>query len=771
MPTILNNLYPPVVRDVQPAFVRNSSKCRIYFSLSKYNSTEEIKNVQVSLVNQKTNQSALNASKYPSGIKIANLGINSQIQNDYKYYIDLTITNKTSTSDFITGYPGINQYYMVQLRFTSTQAPNPPSTGTGLDAWLYENRDYFSEWSQVLLIKAIEKPQITLAGLEAGVLKQLSSPPNQITGRLSFSNENETEYLKSYNIVIYETSAGISNPSYKTQQIYTNQYGSNEINCDIPYDFETNVSYGLALTYITNNLYTETLYYRFKIDSEPFIALNGEVSITPEEEDGSIKFDVNFEGTTPPAKSLLIQRASSRTNFKIWETLKTIPYNKNSLRSVWYDTTIESGVWYKYRIKQEQEDGLGRINETEEPIMCVFEHIFLTDEDKQLKIQFNPTIGDFKYNIMESQQITLGSKYPYVKRNGNNFFRSFSIGGLISAFMDDKDWYKIFYEDGKFRIENKKLSFTSPFETYNDSKDLYKEYNSENNINQYNDYIYEREFRQKVQDFLYKNNVKLFRSLTEGNILIKLQNVAFQPMDSLGRRLYSFTATAVEVDDFATTNFSKYSLINKYYYSYRKGTLTASFKPGESLISKYILKQPALAQYNPETFKIYRIDIQLSQAKNATFYLKTIDDPEMVQYETKLGLLNLRFGDEEPVEECYFYGIHLNDDQFTLTNEYYYKTSDIDSPIANGVYYIYYESNDAYKINHYITYDGDNGVLTTYEEETERKLDRNYILYVEGEYAKYIYYEGEWYPFSEDNVVMINTTGKITYYYEVREVN
>jgi hypothetical protein len=41
-------------------------------------------------------------------------------------------------------------------------------------------------------------------------------------------------------------------------------------------------------------------------------------------------------------------------------------------------------------------------------------------------------------------------------------------------------------------------------------------------ITEYNDYIYEREFRKKVYDFLYKHNVKLFRSTTEGNILIKL---------------------------------------------------------------------------------------------------------------------------------------------------------------------------------------------------------------------------------------------------------
>jgi hypothetical protein len=54
--------------------------------------------------------------------------------------------------------------------------------------------------------------------------------------------------------------------------------------------------------------------------------------------------------------------------------------------------------------------------------------------------------------------------------------------------------------------------------------------------------------------------VKLFRSTTEGNILIKLMNIDFQPMEVLGRRLYSFTASAVEVDEANIFNYDKYKI-------------------------------------------------------------------------------------------------------------------------------------------------------------------------------------------------------------------
>jgi hypothetical protein len=60
---------------------------------------------------------------------------------------------------------------MVQMRFTSIFASNPPSAGTGLDTWLFNNRSYFSEWSTISLVKGIEQPKISITSLEENVLK------------------------------------------------------------------------------------------------------------------------------------------------------------------------------------------------------------------------------------------------------------------------------------------------------------------------------------------------------------------------------------------------------------------------------------------------------------------------------------------------------------------------------------------------------------------------------------------------------------------------
>ena len=83
--SIVANLYPPVVLDAQPSFNRNNA-CRIYFALPVYNSYSDIKNVQISIVNQKTNLSEFSSSAYPCEIKLAAPQVDESITTNYKYY-------------------------------------------------------------------------------------------------------------------------------------------------------------------------------------------------------------------------------------------------------------------------------------------------------------------------------------------------------------------------------------------------------------------------------------------------------------------------------------------------------------------------------------------------------------------------------------------------------------------------------------------------------------------------------------------------------------
>ena len=74
------------------------------------------------------------------------------------------------------------------------------------------------------------------------------------------------------------------------------------------------------------------------------------------------------------------------------------------------------------------------------------------------------------------------------------------------------------------------------------------------------DYTYERDFRDRVMKFLYEDKVRLFKSPTEGNILVRLMDISFTPREELGRMIYDFSATAVEVDEFNAKNLSSYGI-------------------------------------------------------------------------------------------------------------------------------------------------------------------------------------------------------------------
>ena len=184
--------------------------------------------------------------------------------------------------------------------------------------------------------------------------------------------------------------------------------------------------------------------------------------------------------------------------------------------------------------------------------MVVPDDVFLNANGKQLRIKYDPRVENFQMKVSQTLIETIGSKYPYIRRNGNIGYKTFSLSGTITAFMD---------------LEQNLLQ-ASKNQVYGESADLYEQYNKDKNIKLYNDYIYERQFRKKVMDFLYSNDVKLFRSLTEGNILVKLMDISFTPNITLGRMIYSFSCTAYEIGDCTFSNYQKYNIaLGKYDYS------------------------------------------------------------------------------------------------------------------------------------------------------------------------------------------------------------
>ena len=589
----IKTLYPPLVNTYMPAFLRTSS-CRVYFSLSQYNNVSGINPdlVQVSVTNINTNISALRTAPSTKVDSTGNVIIDESDKNYYPlgifftslktiedgdvnfdgatHYIDIPPFILSETEGEEVPKFGLNQTYKVQIRLTSNSAtPFPKDNKKQVASWINNNLSNFSEWSRVTLIRGISKPTLVIKGfndMAKSDSNQSAIVANKLlqsfAGELTFEDKEEEEYLKYIRVKIYRTINRDEShaPVFDSGEIYTSEYSPNEFYYIIKYILEEAVQYTIVFDYMTINGYTpgeserEDLEFVVttisRSDESP---LNIKLITELDEENGRMKVSIRpHTASSLFLGNIVIRRASSEDGFRYWEDLHFLTFDGTiNLETDWYDYTIKSGVTYDYGIQRVNEKQLrGVIITAEKRIMAHFDDMYLGNENMQLKVRFDPKISSYKTTVLESKIETIGSKFPYFKRNANVKYRQFPISGLITQWCD---------KDGLFLNKEN---------IYGDMKPLYDKYNEENKIPQYQDFFYEREFREKVMDFLYADDAKLFRSTTEGNIIVKLMDISFTPNETLGRMIYSFSATAYEMADANIENYDKYKIqtIGEYQY-------------------------------------------------------------------------------------------------------------------------------------------------------------------------------------------------------------
>lgn len=585
-----SNLYPPIIDSYMPAYLNPTvynkwQKCRIYFALSSLNSAEDIKFAQLSLINQKTNKNALNEKRYPAGVKMVELLAPDTATG--LYYVDLCVGKASSEGDiYDIEKLETNQYYKVQIRFVSSSIPvniNPAEDASDEvkanaiysetvssssdkysyfktnSSWLSANIEYFSEWSTVCLIKGVSEPKFeftssVLQTLRADISKDVDVPANvPIIGNFGFNEATETDYLKSYRITLSNSD---SSTTYEDSGvIYTDNFNPNSINYVNKYLIEVGKVYTLRIDYTTSSLYNGTFSYKFSRKESDLIHFGATASAYLNREDNQIVIKVDFDSSQKDfVGNLVIKRTSSDTGFQMWDTIHKIPmatiHEVATKGYLWSDITVQSGKWYKYAIQWVNDSNRSGVLyskdiQIEKPVSLTLEDICIAGDSTQVKIKFDPKISSFNYKTVQSVTDTIGSQYPFIRRNGNINYKTFSISGLITRHMD----------------ENEMFASESSIYGGNDMVDLYKEYNQEYRINHYNDYTYEYMFRERVLDFLNDGKVKLFRSPAEGNILVMLSNISIAPNETLGRMVYSFTANATEVAAASVDNYVKYGIV------------------------------------------------------------------------------------------------------------------------------------------------------------------------------------------------------------------
>lgn len=654
-------LYPPQIPTYQNAFVL-TSKCRIYFSLSIYNSYKDIQNnAQVTVSNQNTNQSVLSLTKYPNEIKLCDVKIDNTKSSD-KYYIEI------EPEDLQDGFQ-INQYYKVQIRFTSADAPTPPDSAA-IDKWLVDNVDYFSEWSTVCLVRAISQPILTLQNLssssgEEGPSVGITTNTLDIVGSLTFKDSQESDSLSSYQIKLYDEDNNLLTDS---GIIYTSAYNNpNEINYTLKYTLENGSAYTVTIDIATNNYYYQTFTYNIIVIQTHENPLNALVVAENEKESGRIKLTIASTTTDTFQGSVIIRRTSNRSNFTIWEDIYTRVYpTKELINFTWYDCTVESGIWYNYSVQKKDVSGQrGEETYIEKPVLAYFEDMFLNAEKQQLRIRYNPAVSTMRQNVSEARAETLGSQYPIIRRNGYINYRSLNISGLITALDDFKD------------------IFTSKEELYGkEATSLYDDYNEEERITEYNDYILEREFREKVITFLYKDNIKLLRTLTEGNVLVKLMNISLAPQTTLGRMIYSFSAEAYEVAECSLDNFINYGIIeteedNIIFEQEEEETVTRKEVLGQ--IQDTISADTNIVELIKDKYETDAVSVELIQDIKFSFY----DDPYQIKEDPSGNLLPLAATDDQSLSIGLGYIVYINGKSMMVSEDGVYSLMDLDEMLTS----------------------------------------------------------------------------------------
>lgn len=556
-----NNLYPPLVETYAPTFlidsgITNQDVCIIPFSLSAYNTTEDIGEnaVQVIVSYQNTNKNALSLSEWPSGVMLTSANFKEDGRTG-----EIHIHKKDLENN---GF-NINQYYKIQIRFTGTKEvlvdgmsqsaiTNIPADH-GYDTWLTKFQAAFSEWSTVVLARGISTPQLNLYTFDkTQQITQFNTFNVHVAGELTFANPKETDSLKYYNIKLYsEDSIFVGDEIFATENIYNegNSYSKNEINYLFKYALKEGENYFLVLEYETETGFIQSQEYNFIILIDSSSERN-DIQIKAEEdnEEGRVKISLYKKtlSSFDTSSIIAISRANSKDGFGIWEdvhitTLKEVKDTK--LDYVWYDYTAEAGTLYKYAVQKINAIDTKRSlpNKTETLITLSPEYWFLVANNEQFKIKYNPKMSSYKHVVSEAKIDTIGSKYPFIKRNGYVEYRSFPISGTISITADEAE--TLFSKNEDYINDDGDYIAMDEYRVL----DLY-------------DINLEKQFREKVLKFLYRNDVKLFKSATEGNILVKLMDITFTPNSVLGNLIYDFTCTAHEIAEFNTENCNKYNI-------------------------------------------------------------------------------------------------------------------------------------------------------------------------------------------------------------------
>ena len=539
-----NYLFPPFMPSKQDGFVVNGEG-RVYFNLSPLNSIDQVEHLQLSLYRQDNNRNLLTDRTYTSS------GVSLNTRNSVLYYKKSEIKFSASKQMYYVVIPtleaplipaGLVAKIQIRLGTQTLRFANGAvydnSTGEEMtEVWNNTQINVLgmSEWSTISIIKTLSPFDSYIQNFNTGVVNNISTTVYTFVGITNLYNTNPKETIKSTRFVLFdfkgnqlEDSGAIIQP--ESQKLYNYHTFNKVLDPDTTYQvlFEVSTSSG----YTQSQLYDfavvledRDITYSIELNENYYGMSSEEISLTKTMVRLVVK-DAAYSDENLKPNTYLIRRASSKDNFETWIDLAELrcAIGTSELYATYNDIMVESGITYKYTVQPKMLNTSRLVVSDSVEATPVYEHTWLLGQNNAyLSIGFNLNLSNFKTVIKEAKIETIGSQYPFFVRNGDIKYREFSLSGLICQNMDATNSLRI----GEYE----------------------------------NRHIQERMFRDSLHELLLDGKPKLFKSETEGLILVYLSNVSLTPNNVLGRMLYDFSMTATEIGRVDVDNLSEAEII------------------------------------------------------------------------------------------------------------------------------------------------------------------------------------------------------------------
>ena len=438
-----------------------------------------------------------------------------------------------------------------------------------------------SNWSNVGVVKCTSLPSVSINSLETGID---NINPDMFVGL--YVNSDVTEKVYSYNFRIYDAnnetfeSSGELIHNASADEIITGTGIKSLVRWSPKKGLSEGVRYRIALQITTINGYVKTTSpYIIRTATTVDARIPAKLLATPDYDNGCVHLslikDKSLSQEQKFSGNFIISRYQKDTN--LWHEVcrfNMLSQTPTEIGTIWTDYTMEHGVEYLYALQAyntklqsnrmyhvipDEKNGYKEYDELGYPcyIMGDFEDMFLTDGNRQLKIKYNPKVSSYKTTLLETKTDTIGSKYPFIFRNGNVGYKEFPISGLLSYLADDKELFMSglqLIETGMTRTHTSAMTGSMSRKDWLKASSCGTKLTSDN-------FYRERQFKMEALQWLNNGEPKLFRSPGEGSYIVRLMNVSLSPNDTVGRMLHTFSATAYEIADYSFESLKQYNLL------------------------------------------------------------------------------------------------------------------------------------------------------------------------------------------------------------------